>query len=165
MNQNTPNPGVALRWPHPCSIPIEWGIRGRPPNEPSTVIERSGVVLDTLRSGCRQGTEMGSAAILARGIMINSRGERRTKALEGTEDFQQTPSNIRRRNQRVQTTVTTNPPHAFSGIFACGSGGSPGYGGWPLIKINSFHNNIWFDLIYTWKCVVYLIIWYILKKL
>ena len=109
MNQNTPNPGVALRWPHPCSIPIEWGIRGRPPNEPSTVIERSGVVLDTLRSGCRQGTEMGSAAILARGIMINSRGERRTKALEGTEDFQQTPSNIRRRNQRVQTTVTTNP--------------------------------------------------------
>ena len=109
MNQNTPNPGLALRWPHPCSLPIEWGSWGRPPNvnlRPWSF--RSWVVLDTLRSGCRQGTEMGSAAILARGIMINSRGERRTKALEGTEDIQQTPSNIRRRNQREQTTVNTN---------------------------------------------------------
>ena len=30
--------------------------------------------------------------------------------------------------------------------------GTPGYGGWPLIKINSFHNNIWFDLIIRTKC-------------
>ena len=103
MNQNTPNPGLALRWPHPCSLPIEW-------------VEEAVPRMSTFdhgwywtpRSGCRQGTEMGGAAILARGIMINSRGERRTKALEGTEDFQQTPSNIRRRNQRVQTVVTTN---------------------------------------------------------
>ena len=149
MNQNTPNPGVALRWPHPCSIPIEWGIRGRPPNEPSTVIERSGVVLDTLRSGCRQGTEMGSAAILARGIMINSRGERRTKALEGTEDFQQTPSNIRRRNQRVQTTVTTNP-HMRSVEFSHVALGDPlatGVGLW--LKLIPFI--ITFDLIWLWK--------------
>ena len=45
-------------------------------------------------------------------------------------------------------------PHAFSGIFACGSWGSPGYGGWPLIKINSFHNNIWFDSDYLLATIV-----------
>ena len=42
MNQNTPNPGLALRWPHPCSLPIEWGRRGCPPN----VNLRPRVVLD-----------------------------------------------------------------------------------------------------------------------
>ena len=31
--------------------------------------------------------------------------------------------------------------------------GTPGYGGWPLNKINSFHNNIWFDLINFGKWV------------
>ena len=110
MNQNTPNPGLALRWPHPCSLPIEWGSEAVPR---MWTFDHDrfdhGWYWTPFRSGCRQGTEMGGAAILARGIMINSRGERRTKALEGTEDIQQTPSNIRRRNQRVQTTVTTNP--------------------------------------------------------
>ena len=104
MNQNTPNPGLALRWPHPCSLPIEWGSEAVPR---MWTFDHDrfdhGWYWTPFRSGCRQGTEMGGAAILARGIIINSRGERRTKALEGTEDIQQTPSNIRRRNQRVQT--------------------------------------------------------------
>ena len=137
MNQNTPNPGLALRWPHPCSLPIEWGREAVPRMR----------TFDhewywTLRSGCRQGMEMGGAAILASGIMINSRGERRTKALEGTEeDNQQTPSNSGGETRGYRHSHHQSP-HAFSGIFACGSGGSPGYGGWPLNKINSFHKTL-----------------------
>ena len=100
------------------------------------------------RSGCRQGTEMGCAAILARGIMINSRGERKTKALEGTEDFQQTPSNIRRRNQRVQTAVTTNP-HMRSVEFSHVALGDPlatEVGLWiKLIPFIIIFDLIWFD--------------------
>ena len=42
------------------------------------------------------------------GIMINSRGERRTKALERTEDIQQTPSKIRSEKPESTDTVTTN---------------------------------------------------------
>ena len=36
MNQISPNYGLALRWPHPCSLPIEWGSRGCPECQPST---------------------------------------------------------------------------------------------------------------------------------
>ena len=152
MNQNTPNPGVALRWPHPCSLPIEWGSRGCPPNvnlRPWSFRSMGGT--GHPRSGCRQGTEMGSAAILARGIMINSRGERRTKALEGTEDFQQTPSTSggETRGYRPQSPPI---PTCVQWNFRMWVWGTPGYGGWPLIKINSFHNNIWFDLISKKNC-------------
>ena len=38
-----PNPRLALRWPHPCSLPIEWGSWGCPSN----VNLRLLVVLDT----------------------------------------------------------------------------------------------------------------------
>ena len=102
MNQNTPNPGVALRWSHPCSLPIEWGSRGCLPN----VNHRLQVALDTQAwLPTRDGD--GRSCHPSSGIMTNSRGKRITKALEGTEASQQTPSNIRLRNQRVQTTVTT----------------------------------------------------------
>ena len=38
MNQNTPNPGLALRWPNPLHPypPIEWGKEAVPWIEPST---------------------------------------------------------------------------------------------------------------------------------
>ena len=48
MNQNTSNLRLALRWPHPCSLLIEWGSRGCPPNANL----RPRVVLDT-QVGCR----------------------------------------------------------------------------------------------------------------
>ena len=38
-----PNPRLAFKWPHPCSLPIEWGRRGCPPN----VNLRPWVILDT----------------------------------------------------------------------------------------------------------------------
>ena len=145
MNQNTPNKGLALRWPHPWSLLIEWGSRG----SPRTTLNHGGTG-HQLWLPVRDGDERSCHP--SNGIMINSRGERRTKALERTKDLQQTPSKTGRRNQRVQT----QSPHSFSGIFACGSGGSPSYWGWPLIKINSFHNNIWFD---------YLILFYIYLRL
>ena len=103
MNQNTPNPGLALRWPHPCSLPIEWGKRGCPPN----VNLRPRVVLDAqVWLPARDGD--GMCCHPSSGIMINSRGERRTNALEGTEVSQQTPSNIRSEKPEGTDTVTTN---------------------------------------------------------
>ena len=86
MNQNTPNPRLALRLPHPCSLPIEWGKRGCPPN----VNLRTRVVLDTqVWLPARDGDERNHSS--AECFMLNSRGERRTETLEGTEVEQQTP--------------------------------------------------------------------------
>ena len=145
MNQNTPNPGVALRWPHPCSLPIEWGSRGCPR---MSTFDHGWYW--TPRSGCRQGTEMGGAAILAEALWLTPEESARQRLWRG-----QRHSNRLRATSGGETRGYRHShhqlPHAFIGIFACGSGGSPGYGGWPLIKINSFHNNIWFDLeIFSW---------------
>ena len=145
MNQNTPNPGVALRWPHPFSLPIEWGIRGFPRLQPSTTG-------DTGHPGLAAGKGLRWEVLpLSRGVMINSRGERMTKALEGQRHHNRlrATSGGETRGYRHSHHQT---PHAFSGIFACGSGGSPGYGAWPLIKIISFHNNIYFICILTLSC-------------
>ena len=103
MNQNTPNPGVALRWPHPCSLPIEWGSRGCPPN----VNLRPRVVLDTqVWLPARDGD--GMCCHPSRGIMINSRGERRTKALEGTEEYPTDSEQYQAEKPEGTDTVTTN---------------------------------------------------------
>ena len=98
-----PKPGLALRWPHPCSLHIEWGSRGCPPN----VNLRPRVVQDTqVWLSARDGD--GRSCHPSRGIMINSRGERRTKALEGTEALQQTPSTIRSEKPEGTDIVYTN---------------------------------------------------------
>ena len=90
MNQNTPNPGLTLRWPHPCSLPIEWGRRGCPPN----VNLQPRVVLDTqVWLPARDGNDRNYTS--AGDIMFNSRGEHMTKTLEETEEEQQTPGIIR----------------------------------------------------------------------
>ena len=103
MNQNTPNPGVALKWPHPCSLPIEWGSRGCPPNANL----RPRVVLDTqVWLPARDGD--GMCCHPSKGIMINSRGERRTKALEGTEDLPTDSEQYQAEKPEGTDTVTTN---------------------------------------------------------
>ena len=92
-----PNPGVALRWPHPCSLPIEWSSRGCPPN----VNLRPRVVLDTqVWLPARDGD--GKCCHPSSDIIINSRGERRTEA------FQQTPSIIMTEKPEGTDTVYTN---------------------------------------------------------
>ena len=74
-------PRLALRWPHPCSLPIEWGSRGCPPN----INLRPRVVLDAqVLLPARDGDERNHSP--SSGVMINSRGERMTKALERTEE-------------------------------------------------------------------------------
>ena len=141
MNQNTPNPGVALRWPHPCSLPIEWGSRGCPPN----VNLRPRVVLDTqVCLSTRDGD--GKCYLLAKALWLTPEESAEQRLWRRQRYHNRLRATSCRRNQRVQT---QSPPITiwFSGIFACGSGGSPGYEGWPLIKINSFHNSIWFDLL------------------
>ena len=132
MNQNTPNPGLALRWPHPCSLPIEWGSRGCPPN----VNLRPRMVLDTqVWVSARDG--YGGSCHPSSGIMIKSRGERMTKALERSGVRQQTPSTTGGETRGYRHSHH-QLLHAFSGIFECGSGGSPSYGGWPLINLILF---------------------------
>ena len=103
MNQNTPNLRLALRWPHPCSLLIEWGSRGCPPN----VNLQPRVVLDT-QVWLPARDEDGRSCHPSSGIMTNSRGERMTKALERTEASQQTPSTIRSEKPEGADKVYTN---------------------------------------------------------
>ena len=88
------------------------------------------------RSGCQQGTVMGEAATMA--DMINFRGERMTKALEGTEKHNRLRAQSGWRNQRVHRLISPpTPTWRLSGIFcARGSSGFPDYVGWPLINLN-----------------------------
>ena len=87
----------------------------------------------------------GRSCHLNSGIMINSRGERRTKALERTEEHPTDSEQHQAEKPEDTDTVTTNH-HMRLVEFRMWLWRIPGYGGWPLIKINSFHNNIWFDL-------------------
>ena len=117
MNQNTPNPGLALRWPHPCSLPIEWGSWGCP-----RMWTFDHGWYWTPRSGCRQGTEMGSAAILAELLWLTPEGSAWQRLWRGQRHHNRlrATSGGETRGYRQQSPPK---PHAFSGIFACGSGG------------------------------------------
>ena len=142
MNQNTPNPGLALRWPHPCSLPIEWSRWGCPPN----VNLRPRVVLDAqVWLPARDGD--GICCPLQMALWLTPEESAGQRLWRGQRIFQQTPSNIRRRNQRAQTSVTTNY-HMRLVEFSHVALEDPWLRGWPLNKINSFHNNIWFDYIF-----------------
>ena len=101
----------------------------------------------TPRSGCRQGTEMGGAAILAEALWLTPEGERRTKALERTEEFP-TDSKQHQVEKPEGTDYSHHQfPHAFSGIFACGSG-------WPL----AMEVGLWIKLILF--IITFDLIWY-----
>ena len=78
-------------------------------------------------------------------IMLNSRGERKTKTLEETEAEQQTPGGIRAGETRGNQ-QRCFPHYVNSPQMSVALGDPPSFGGWPLIKINFLHNNIWFDL-------------------
>ena len=101
MNQNTPNPGLALRWYHPCSLPIEWGSRGCP----RTTLNHGGTghqVWLPVRDGDERSCHPSS------GIMINSRGERMTKALERTDEITTDSEQIRSEKPERTDTIYTN---------------------------------------------------------
>ena len=76
----------------------------------------------------------------ADGIMLNSRGERRTETLEGTEVEQQTPDTKGSETRGDQPSCS--PHYVNSPRSSVALGDPPCLGGWPLIKINSLHNNI-----------------------
>ena len=67
-----------------------------------------------------------------------------TKALEGTEASQQTPSTIRLEKPEGTDTVYTNS-HMCSVEFSHVALEDPWLRGWPLIIINSSHNNNWIE--------------------
>ena len=88
----------------PSLLSTHWmGSRGCPPN----VNLRPRVVLDTqVWLQARDGD--GKCCHPSSSIMMNSRGERRTKALERTEVSQQTPSNSRQEKPEGTDTVYTD---------------------------------------------------------
>ena len=134
MNQNYPNPWLALRWSHPCSLPIEWGSRGCPSN----INLRPQVVMDTqVLMPARDGDGRSHPQAVA--LWLTPEEIAWQWLWRGQRNYNRLRAQSGRRNQREQTLSTP--------ISTCGSRGSPGYGGWPLIKINSYHNNIWFDYI------------------
>ena len=80
-----PNLRLVLRWPHPRGLPLWLGHGRYSRNNPKPRWYWT--------PGVAAGKEWRwEKSPLQMGIMINSRGERRTKALEGTEVEQQTPS-------------------------------------------------------------------------
>ena len=89
MNQNTPNPGLALGWPIFVLYPLNGVVEVVPECQPSTT---GGTGLPDLAVGKRRRWEKSSSA---EGIMLNSRGEHRTKTLEETEAEQQTLGDTR----------------------------------------------------------------------
>ena len=145
-------PGLALRWPHPCFLPIEWGSRGCPPN----VNLRPRVVLDTqVWLPARNGD--GRSHLLLKALCFVLEFERKTKTLEGKEAEQQTPGNIRAGETRWNQ-QTCSPHYVNSPRMSVALGDPPCLGGWPLIKINSLHNNIWFDFIIKRRFLLFLIL-------
>ena len=88
----------------------------------------------TLRSGCRQGTEMREAAILAVALWLTleeSAWQRLWRGRVITTNFEHNQVGETRGNKRSRIQL----PRAFNGIFACSPEESLGYGGWPLIKL------------------------------
>ena len=103
INRNIPNSGLALRWPHSWSPPVEWGGR----DCTSNVNLRPRVVLDTqVWLPVRDGD--GGSCHLNSGVMINSRRERMTKALERTKEITTDSEHIRLEKPEGTDTVTTN---------------------------------------------------------
>ena len=101
MNQNTPNPRLALKWPHPCSLPIEWGSGGCP--RMSTFDHEW---YWTPRTGCQQGTEMGEAAFLAVALWLTRDESVGQRLWNGQRHRNRLRAHSGRRNQRVQTQST-----------------------------------------------------------
>ena len=76
MNQNTPNPRLVLRWPHPKGLTLWIGYGRCSQNKPKPRwYWTSGV------AACKERRWEKSPP--ADGIMLNSRGERRTKGSRG----------------------------------------------------------------------------------
>ena len=137
MNQNTPNPrllGGSILALYPLNGVVE-AVPWKPTFNYGWYW--------TPRSDCRQGWRW-ERLPFAEGIMLNFWGERRTKTQEGTETKQQTPGIIRAGETRGNK-LTCLPHYVNSPWSSVALGDSPCLGGWPLIKINSLHNNIWFD--------------------
>ena len=85
MNQNTPNPRLVLRWPHPRDLTLWIRHEHYSQNNPKPRWYWT--------PGVAAGKEWRwEKSPPADGIMLNSRGERMTKALEGKEIEQKTPS-------------------------------------------------------------------------
>ena len=113
-------PGLSLRWPHPSRPHSLNGVR-RPSSNQILDHERYW----TPRPGYRQGSEVREVTP-AEGIMLNSRGERMTKAMRGTVGWL-TPGGHRMKLEG--TCMAWSTPHPTWSEFSmdiCGSRDS-----WP----------------------------------
>ena len=138
MNQNTPNSRLVIRWPHPRDLTLWIGHGHYSQNNPKPRWYWT--------PGVAAGKEWRwEKSLLQMGIMLNSRGERMTKALEGTEVEQQTPSKWGWETSGEQAVM------AFHTRSSVALGDYPRWGGWPLINLITIHNNDLIWLIITTK--------------
>ena len=136
-----PKPQISSQVAQLCSLPIKWGSRGCPPN----VYLRPRVVLDT-QVWLPARDEVGRSYPLLKTLCLileESAGQRLKKEQRQNKRLQEHKG---WRNQRGQADMLTTL-REFTTV-KCGSGDPPCLGGSPLIKINSLHNNIWFELIW-----------------
>ena len=97
-----PKPRISSQVAPSLLFTIEWGNRGCPPNNPKPQVELDTQVWLSARDGDGRSCHPSSD------IMTNSRGVRMTKALERTEERQQTPSTIKSEKPEGTDTVYTN---------------------------------------------------------
>ena len=96
------------------------------------------------RSGCRQGTEMREVAILAVALWLTPEESAWQRLWRGQRHHNRLRAQSGWRNQREQT-QSTPIPTCVQWNFRMWLWRIPGYGGWPLIIINSSHNNNWIE--------------------
>ena len=138
MNQNTPNPRLALRLPILARYPLNW-VKRLSPN----VNLRPRMVLDTqvllpTRNGDGRSNFLADELCL---IPEESAGQSLWERQRNTTDSEHHQVGETRENRHSLHQFS----HEFSGIFACVSGESPGYGVGLWLKLIPFI--ITFDLI------------------
>ena len=117
MNQNTPNPGIALRRPHPCSLPIEWSSRGCPPN----VNLRPRVVLNAqVWLPARDGDKRSHSLLKALCLILEESARQRLK--KGQRQNNRLQAHKSWRNQR-ESAIMLPTLREFT-TFECGYGRS-----------------------------------------
>ena len=140
MNQNIPNPGLALKWPHPCSLPIEWDSRCSPPN----VNLRPRVVLDTqVWLPARDGDGRSHSRVETFRLIPEGSAEQRLwKRLENETDLGVSRLKLERSSRAHATLIPT--PREFS-TFECGYRESLTQEV-VSFNFNSLHNKIWLTI-------------------
>ena len=130
MNQNTPNPRLALRWPHPCNSTHWMGREGVPECQPST----TGVLDAQVWLLTRDRDERSHPLLKALCLILEESAWQRLKKRQRQNNKLRAHKGWR--NQKDSAEMLSTLCEFYT--FKCGSGDPPCFGGWPLINLIPF---------------------------